>query len=69
MILKGKERGYDAELARHLLNLRDNDRVVVYALDGFIADDLFGAFAKAEVVSKTTQCQKYLFSLSLNPPP
>jgi ATP-dependent exoDNAse (exonuclease V) alpha subunit len=69
VILEGNERGYGAELARHLLNPRDNDHVTVHAIDGFVADDLFGAFAEAEAISSATQCQKYLFSLSLNPPP
>lgn len=68
MILEGNERGYGAELARHLLNPRDNDHVTVHAMEGFVADDLFGAFAEAEAISGATQCQKYLFSLSLNPP-
>lgn len=69
MILEGNTRGYGAELARHLLNPRDNDHVTVHGLDGFMADDLAGAFAEAEAISQATQCQKYLFSLSLNPPP
>lgn len=68
MILEGNERGHGAELARHLLNPRDNDHVTVHAVEGFVADDLFGAFAEAEAISGATQCQKYLFSLSLNPP-
>lgn len=37
-------------------------------VEGFVADDLFGAFAEAEAISNATQCQKYLLSLSLNPP-
>jgi Ti-type conjugative transfer relaxase TraA len=69
MILEANERAYGAELARHLLNPRDNDHVTVHDLYGFIADDLFGAFAEAEAISGATRCQKYLFSLSLNPPP
>ncbi|MEP1577193.1 AAA family ATPase [Roseibium album] len=69
MILEGNERGYGAELARHLLNPRDNDHVTVHAIEGFVADDLLGAFAEAEAISGATQCTKYLFSLSLNPPP
>ncbi|MEO1721551.1 MAG: AAA family ATPase [Pseudomonadota bacterium] len=68
MILEGNERGFGAELARHLLNPRDNDHVTVHAIEGFVADDLAGAFAEAEAISQATQCQKYLFSLSLNPP-
>lgn len=69
MILEGNERGFGAELARHLLNPRDNDHVTVHAIEGFVANDLHGAFAEAEAISGGTQCQKYLFSLSLNPPP
>lgn len=69
MILEGNTRGYGAELAQHLLNPRDNDHVTVHAVEGFVADDLAGAFAEAEAISQATQCQKYLFSLSLNPPP
>lgn len=69
MILEGNERGFGAELARHLLNQRDNEHVTVHAIDGFVANDLAGAFAETAAVSQATQCRKYLFSLSLNPPP
>jgi Ti-type conjugative transfer relaxase TraA len=68
MILEGNERGYGAELAQHLLNARDNEHVTVHSIDGFASDDLYGAFAEVEAISQATQCQKYLFSLSLNPP-
>ncbi|QBF32312.1 AAA family ATPase [Thalassococcus sp. S3] len=69
MILEGNARGYGAELARHLMNLRDNDHVSLHLLDGFVAEDLAGALEEAEAISQATQCRKYLFSLSLNPPP
>ncbi|MEM6901204.1 MAG: hypothetical protein AAF583_15720 [Pseudomonadota bacterium] len=69
MILEGNERGSGAELARHLLNPLDNDHVTVHAVEGFVSADLAGAFAEAEAIAQGTQCQKYLFSLSLNPPP
>lgn len=69
MILKGNERGHAAELARHLLNPRDNDHVTVHPIAGFVADDLAGALAESEVISRATQCRHHLFSLSLNPPP
>ncbi|NDW45356.1 relaxase/mobilization nuclease domain-containing protein [Ruegeria sp. PrR005] len=69
MILEGNARGHGAELARHLMNARDNEHVTVHAVHGFVADDLVGAFAEAEALSHATQCQKYLFSLSLNPSP
>lgn len=69
MILEGNDRGFGAELARHLLNPRDNDHVTVHAIEGFIASDLAGAFAESEAIAQGTQCRKYLFFLSLNPPP
>ncbi|MGC3940907.1 AAA family ATPase [Roseobacter sp. EG26] len=69
MILEGNERGSGAELARHLMNPIDNDHVTVHLVDGFVAEDLAGAFAETEAISEATQCRKYLFSLSLNPPP
>lgn len=68
MILEGNERGYGAELAQHLLNPRDNDHVTIHSVEGFMADDLLGAFTETEAISQATQCSKYLFSLSLNPP-
>ncbi len=69
MILEGNERAYGAELAWHLMNPRENDHVTVHGIDGFVAADLHGAFAEAEAISRGTKCTKYLFSLSLNPPP
>ena len=69
MILEGNERGFGAELARHLLNPQDNDHVTVHAVEGFMAQDLAGAFGEAEAIAAGTKCKRYLFSLSLNPPP
>ncbi|MGE0280735.1 MAG: AAA family ATPase [Rhizobiaceae bacterium] len=69
MILEGNERGFGRELARHLLNPIDNDHVTVHAIEGFIASDLAGALTESAAIAQGTQCQKYLFSLSLNPPP
>jgi len=67
MIMVGNSRGNGQNLARHLLS-PDNERVSVHAVDGFMSDDLHGAFKEAEAISKGTRCKKYLFSLSLNPP-
>jgi len=67
MIMVGNSRGNGQNLAQHLLS-PDNERVSVHAVDGFMSDDLHGAFKEAEAVSKGTRCKKYLFSLSLNPP-
>jgi Relaxase/Mobilisation nuclease domain len=68
VILKGSQRAGAKQLAAHLLNERDNEHVRVHALRGFVAEDLHGAFAEAQAVSKGTQCKQFLFSLSLNPP-
>lgn len=68
MILNGNSRGHGQELARHLLNVEDNEHAMVHELRGFIGDDLMGAFAEVEAIAKGTKCQQYLFSLSLNPP-
>ncbi|WP_375415559.1 relaxase/mobilization nuclease domain-containing protein [uncultured Bradyrhizobium sp.] len=68
MILKGSQRSGPRQLAAHLLNDRDNDHVTVHELRGFMADDLYGAMAEAQAVSKGTHCKQAVFSLSLNPP-
>jgi hypothetical protein len=69
MIPKASQRGGGQQLATHLLNEYDNDRVEVAQLRGAIADDLHGAFAEWRAMSRGTQCRKYLYSLSLNPDP
>lgn len=68
MILKASERGNAAELARHLMNARDNDHVELHELRGFACDDLAGAMLEADAVAKGIHCRNLLFSLSLNPP-
>ncbi|MCR9122964.1 MAG: relaxase/mobilization nuclease domain-containing protein [Phyllobacteriaceae bacterium] len=68
MILKAKERGNGAQLARYLLTMGDNDHVELHEVRGFISDDLTGAFQEADAIALGTRCQKHLFSMSLNPP-
>lgn len=68
MILKASERRNGAELARHLMNARDNDHVELHQVRGFLSDDLAGAFMEADAISRGTRCKNFLFSLSLNPP-
>lgn len=68
MILKASERKNAAELARHLMNARDNDYVTLHEIRGFLSDDLAGALMEADAVSQGTRCKNFLFSLSLNPP-
>ncbi|MEE9454628.1 MAG: relaxase [Paracoccaceae bacterium] len=68
MIFKGNERSHGKELAKHLLNARDNEHVELHDLRGFVADDLHGAMQECEAVARGTRCKNHLFSLSLNPP-
>jgi hypothetical protein len=68
VILKGSSRAYGANLATHLMRTDENEHVDVHELRGFVGETLHEAFAEAEAVSKATKCEKYLFSLSLNPP-
>lgn len=68
MILVGNRRGSPADLARHLMNMAENDHVHLHEVRGFLADDLDGAFHEAFAVSRGTRCKKFLYSLSLSPP-
>ncbi|XWN29331.1 MAG: relaxase/mobilization nuclease domain-containing protein [Devosia sp.] len=68
MIVKGNQRGGATALARHLLNREDNDHVTVQELRGFASGTLSSAMQEALAISKGTQCRKFLFSVSLNPP-
>ncbi|MFV1672558.1 relaxase/mobilization nuclease domain-containing protein [Phaeobacter sp. JH20_11] len=68
MIVVASQRSGAVALADHLMNIRDNDHVEVIEMDGFMADDLHGAFKEAHAISKATQCKQFLFSVSLNPP-
>ncbi|NSY32276.1 relaxase [Pseudoalteromonas sp. JC28] len=68
MILKASQRSGAKQLALHLMNTEDNEHVTVHDLRGVISDDVVGAFKEMQAVAKATRCQKFLFSLSLNPP-
>ncbi len=67
MIPKGNQRGGGQQLATHLMNSFDNDRVAIAEVRGAIAQDLHGAFAEWYAQSKATNCSKYIYSLSINP--
>ncbi len=67
MILKGNQRGGGQQLAAHLMNSFDNERVEVADVRGAVARDLSGAFNEWYAHSRATKCKKYLYSLSLNP--
>ncbi|WP_299680577.1 relaxase [uncultured Roseobacter sp.] len=69
MILKGSQRGGAMQLARHLMNAEENEHVEVYELRGFASEaSLSNALQEVVAISKGTQCQQMLFSLSVNPP-
>lgn len=67
MIPKGNQRGGGKQLATHLLNEFDNERVELVEIRGAVAPDLHGAFAEWRAQAGATRCRKYLYSLSVNP--
>ncbi len=69
MIPKGSQRAGGQQLATHLLNEFDNERVHVLDVRGAMARDLHGAFAEWRAHARGTRCRKYLYSLSINPDP
>jgi hypothetical protein len=68
MILYASQRANAAELAKHLLNTKENDHVTVHEIRGFVSDDLAEALREAHAISRGTRCRQFLFSVSLNPP-
>lgn len=69
IIAKASQRANGQELAVHLQNARDNERIEIVHVRGAVAQDLSGAFEEWHAISKATKCRKYLYSLSLNPDP
>lgn len=67
MILKGNQRAGAADLATHLSNEYDNERIEIAQVRGTVADDLHGAFAEIEAVASGTRCKEPLYSLAINP--
>ncbi len=67
MIIKASNRGGAISLGQHLLKA-ENEHVELHEVRGFIADDVMGAFKEAHAMASGTQCKKFLFSVSLNPP-
>jgi len=68
MILKASQRGGDAALAAHLMNVDDNEHIDVHAINGFVSDDVTGAFQEMRAAAQATNCKQYMLSLSLSPP-
>lgn len=70
MIPFASQRGGGQDLATHLLNEYDNEIAALDQLRGAVASDLHGALKEWEVLARTlTRCEKYLYSLSINPDP
>ena len=67
MILKGNQRAGGTDLATHLLNAADNERIEIAEIRGTVAGDLHGAFAEYEALAVGTKCREPLYSLSINP--
>ncbi|MGH8559361.1 MAG: hypothetical protein ACRESZ_18320 [Methylococcales bacterium] len=68
MILVGNQRGGAKNPATHLLK-EENEHVEVHEIRGFALQNLAAALNETYAISRATKCRKYLFSLSLNPPP
>lgn len=67
MILKGNQRAGGADLATHLSNEYDNERIEIAQVRGTVAGDLHGVFAEIEAVAAGTRCKEPLYSLAINP--
>jgi MobA/VirD2-like, nuclease domain len=67
MILKGNQRAGGDDLATHLMNEFDNERIEVAQIRGTVADHLHGAFGEYEALASGTRCTEPLYSLSINP--
>ncbi|MEJ7927646.1 relaxase/mobilization nuclease domain-containing protein [Sphingobium sp. AN641] len=69
MIFKASTRGDAVALGKYLLNEKRNERVEVHSVDGFMADDVHGAMRDTDAIASGVRSQKYLFHVSLSPPP
>lgn len=68
MILVGSQRGGAKDLALHLMK-QENEHVAVHEVRGFASGTVMGALNEAYAVSRGTNARKFLYSLSINPPP
>lgn len=67
MILKGNQRTGAADLATHLSNEYDNERIEIAQLRGVAAGDLHGALGEFAALARATRCRQPLYSLSISP--
>ena len=69
MMLEGNQRGGAYQMARHLLNTKDNEHVEIHEVSGFVSDTVYGALQEIHAIARGTKCKQFMFSVSLNPPP
>ena len=69
MNIKGASRAGGRELANHLLNAEKNETVRVFAVEGTVSQNLYGAFQEMEAISSGTRCKKPLYHLKISPDP
>lgn len=70
MIPFASQRGGGQDLATHLMNAYDNEVTEIAHMRGAVSGDLHGAFKEWEAQADAlTRCEKYLYSLSINPDP
>ncbi len=68
MIQKASTRGGGTAMGQHLLKPEENEHVEIHEVSGFVSDSVLGAMNEAYALARGTRCEKYLFSVSLNPP-
>jgi len=68
MIIEGNQRGHASQLAKHLMNIEDNDHIIVHEVSGFYSENVEEALREMRITSRATQCTQFMFSVSLNPP-
>ncbi len=68
MILIGNQRGGANNLADHLMK-EENEHIEVHEIRGFMSQTVKGALNEIYAISRGTQCNQFMYSLSFNPPP
>lgn len=68
MILEGNQRGGASRMARHLMNIEENDHVEAHEVSGFLSDNVHDALHEIHASARGTKCKQFMFSVSLNPP-
>lgn len=67
MIIKGTSRAKPIELARHLLNAEQNERIQLLETRGTVAQDLRGALIEMDAYAAGTRCEKPLYHAAISP--